>query len=123
MNRACQGCHHFSETEMKDRDRQIQTRFMKRATRPMDALIDLIDRVKGEGQEAGATDDQLKAWCRTAQGQFFIDLVEAENSVGFHAPGEELRVLTRALDAIRKGRMSLRSRVYKVAAKAGKQAD
>ena len=43
-------------------------------------------------------------------GQFFIDLVEAENSVGFHAPGEEMRILNQALDAIRKGQVAIRSR-------------
>ena len=51
-----------------------------------------------------------KAWEAQRKGQFFIDLVEAENSVGFHAPGEEMRILNQALDAIRKGQVAIRSR-------------
>ena len=108
VNRACQGCHHFSEQEMKDRVDEIQNRFMQARNTAMDALMDLISDIR-KAREAGATDAQLKdAWAAQRKGQFFIDLVEAENSTGFHAPGEELRVLTQALDAIRKGQVSLK---------------
>jgi nitrite reductase (cytochrome c-552) len=109
VNRACQGCHHFSEQEMKDRVDQIQTRFIQVRNVAMDALMDLIEETK-KLKEAGTPEAELKeAWAAQRKGQFFIDLVEAENSVGFHAPGEELRILSVALDAIRKGQVSLRS--------------
>ena len=39
---------------------------------------------------------------------FFLDLVEADNSTGFHAPGEELRILTQVVDFCRKGQLALR---------------
>ncbi len=108
VNRACQGCHRFSEQEMKDRVEQIQTRFTEARNVAMDALMELISET-GRLRAAGAGDEQLKtAWEGQRKGQFFIDLVEAENSVGFHAPGEELRILTQALDAIRKGQLALR---------------
>ncbi|MBM3728589.1 MAG: ammonia-forming cytochrome c nitrite reductase subunit c552, partial [Acidobacteria bacterium] len=35
---------------------------------------------------------------------------EAENSTGFHAPQEAMRVLTQSIDWSRKGQMSLRGR-------------
>jgi nitrite reductase (cytochrome c-552) len=108
INRACQGCHHFSEEEMKDRVEQIQMRFLEVRDIAMDALMDLIEETK-KAKEAGASAAELKeAWDAQRKGQFFIDLVEAENSVGFHAPGEELRILAAGLDAIRKGQISLR---------------
>ena len=108
INRACQGCHHFSEEEMKSRVEQIQNRFTESRNVAMDALMDLISETK-KLREAGASDEQLKgAWAAQRKAQFFIDLVEAENSTGFHAPGESLRVLTQALDTIRKGQLSLR---------------
>ncbi len=108
VNRACQGCHRFSEQEMKARVETIQTRFIEARNVAMDALMDLIEETK-RARAAGATDEQLKgAWAGQRKAQFFIDFVEAENSVGFHAPGEELRLLTQALDAIRKGQISLR---------------
>ncbi|MCC6536511.1 MAG: ammonia-forming cytochrome c nitrite reductase subunit c552 [Bryobacterales bacterium] len=110
INRACQGCHHFSEQEMKDRVEQIQVRFTESRNLAMDALMDLIGDIQ-KAQAAGATEKDLQA-ARAAQrkAQFFIDLVEAENSVGFHAPGEELRILTVALDTIRQGERSLGAR-------------
>jgi nitrite reductase (cytochrome c-552) len=108
VNRACQGCHRFGEQELKDRVDQIQTRFVEARNRSMDALMELIADLK-KAKDAGATDAELKA-AREAQRKatFFIDMVEAENSAGFHAPGEELRVLTVALDEIRKGQLALR---------------
>jgi nitrite reductase (cytochrome c-552) len=107
VNRACQGCHRFAETEMKDRVEQIQVRFLEARNLAMDALMELIEEIR-TARKAGATDAQLSdAWAAQRKGQFFIDFVEAENSVGFHAPGEELRVLAQALDAIRKGQLAL----------------
>ena len=106
INRACQGCHHFSEDEMKNRVEQIQARFTHARDVAMDALIDLINDIKDaknipEAQRNAALQAQRKA-------QFFIDYVEAENSSGFHAPGEALRILTDATDTIRKGHLALR---------------
>jgi nitrite reductase (cytochrome c-552) len=37
-----------------------------------------------------------------------IDFVEAENSNGFHAPGEALRVLAKAIDLARQGQLALK---------------
>lgn len=108
INRACQGCHHFPEQEMKDRVEQIQGRFMQARNTAMDALMDLIADIK-TAKAAGASETDLKAALEAQRkAGFFIDFVEAENSAGFHAPGEELRILTQALDAIRKGQNSLR---------------
>jgi len=108
INRACQGCHRFSEQEIKARAEQIQERFMGARNIAMDALMDLIGETE-KARKAGAADAQLKpVWEAQRKAQFFIDYVEAENSVGFHAPGEALRVLTVALDEIRKGQIALR---------------
>ena len=83
-------------------------RFIEARNIALDALIDLIEET-ARARAAGATDAQLApAWQAQRKAQFFIDLVEAENSTGFHAPGEMLRVLTQALDIIRKGQVALR---------------
>lgn len=108
VNRACQGCHRFSEEEIKARAEQIQERFIGARNIAMDALMDLIDET-ARARKAGVADAQLKpVWEAQRKAQFFIDYVEAENSAGFHAPGEELRLLTVALDEIRKGQIALR---------------
>jgi nitrite reductase (cytochrome c-552) len=108
INRACQGCHHFSEEEMKNRAEEIQGRFARARDVAMDALMDLINDIK-DGQSKGVAEPQLNAArAQQRKAQFFIDYVEAENSMGFHAPGEALRILTDATDATRKGHLSLR---------------
>ena len=108
INRACQGCHHFAEQEMKDRAEQIQGRIFGSRNIAMDALMDLIDEIKS-ARDAGAADSAL-AEARNFQrkAQFYLDFVEAENSTGFHAPQEALRILTESVDFSRKGERSLR---------------
>jgi nitrite reductase (cytochrome c-552) len=108
INRACQGCHHFPEEEMKSRTEQIQSRFFAARNVAMDALMDLISDIKTH-KDAGATDSQL-AGARDFQrkAQFYLDFVEAENSTGFHAPQESMRILTEAVDFVRKGQNALR---------------
>ncbi len=58
---------------------------------------------------AGATDEEL-AVARNFQrkAQFYLDFVEAENSMGFHAPGEALRILGESINFTRQGQLSLR---------------
>jgi nitrite reductase (cytochrome c-552) len=61
--------------------------------RAMDALVALIADLKA-AKAAGAPDGAL-AEPRQLQrkAQFYLDFVEAENSTGFHAPQEALRIL------------------------------
>ena len=40
--------------------------------------------------------------------QFYLDFVEAENSTGFHAPEEALRILGESINFARKGQLVLR---------------
>ena len=44
-------------------------------------------------------------------GQFYVDFVESENSNGFHAPQEALRILGEAIDYLRQGQLALRPAV------------
>jgi nitrite reductase (cytochrome c-552) len=107
INRACQGCHHFPEDEMRHRVEQIQARFAHSRDVAMDAVVELIKDIEahqGKAPEAGlnaAREFQRKA-------QFFLDYVEAENSMGFHASGEALRILTDSTDSARRGQLALR---------------
>lgn len=109
INRACQGCHHFSEEEIKSRVELIQTSFFDERSKVMDALMELIADIKA-ARDGGTPDGQLKpAWEAQRRGQFYLDMMESENSIGFHAPQESMRVLVEALDAFRKGQVAIRS--------------
>lgn len=107
INRACQGCHHFPEQEMKDRVETIQKRFFQARNIAMDALMDLISGIQA-AKNAGASDaDLAKARDMQRRAQFYLDFVEAENSTGFHAPQEAMRILTESVDFSRRGQMAL----------------
>ncbi|EDY20839.1 Nitrite reductase (cytochrome; ammonia-forming) [Chthoniobacter flavus Ellin428] len=108
INEACQTCHKWPEAELKDRIELIQERTYKMRNQAMDALVDLITDLKSAraanapaAQITSAQDYQRKA-------QFYLDFIEAENSTGFHAPEEALRVLGESINFARKGQLALR---------------
>ena len=71
-------------------------------------LGNLIGDIK-EARARGMSDadlDQPRKLQRYAQ--FMLDFVEAENSTGFHAPQEALRILAESIDYARQGQLVLR---------------
>ena len=108
INRACQTCHKWYEDELRARAETIQERTFKLRNLAMDALMALIADLKA-AKNSGAPDARL-AEARKFQryAQFYLDFVEAENSIGFHAPQEAARILGESIDFSRKGQVSLR---------------
>jgi len=107
INRACQTCHKWSEEELKARAETIQERVFGLRNRAMDALMGLIADQKA-AREKGASDAQLEASRKHQRSaQFLLDFVEAENSVGFHAPEEAERLLAVSIDLSRQGQIAL----------------
>jgi nitrite reductase (cytochrome c-552) len=108
INLACQTCHRWSEQELKARAEAIQERTFEVRNRAMDALVELISDLKA-ARAAGQSDAQLApAQNFQRKAQFLLDFVEAENSTGFHAPQEALRILSLSIDYSRKGQLALR---------------
>jgi len=108
INHACQTCHKWPETELRSRVEAIQERTHHMRNLAMDALVELIGELKTAraanapaAQVTAAQDFQRKA-------QFYLDFIEAENSSGFHAPQEALRVLGESINFARKGQLALR---------------
>lgn len=115
VSNACQTCHKWSEEEMIARAEANQERTVSLRNRAMDALVELIADLEA-ARAAGATDAELgPAWKHQRKAQFFIDFVESENSNGFHAPQEAVRILGEAIDAARQGQLALRPK--RIAAK------
>ena len=106
INRSCQTCHHFPEEELKARVEDIQDRFFNLRNTALDALMDLINDIKTNKDKVSA--DQL-AQARDYQrrGQFMIDFIMSENSMGFHAPQEATRILGDAINLCRLGQLAL----------------
>jgi nitrite reductase (cytochrome c-552) len=107
INRACQTCHRWTEEEMRMRVHTIQDRTFQIRNVAMDALMALIADIR-KARETGATDAQLDAPRRhQRRAQFLLDFIEAENSMGFHADQEAVRVLALSLDETRRGQAAL----------------
>ena len=101
---ACQTCHRWSEDELRARVFTIQDRTFQVRSVAMDALIALITDIK-TAKSAGASDTDLQPARRhQRRAQFFLDFIEAENSMGFHADQEAVRrcrSMKRVVDRLR----------------------
>jgi nitrite reductase (cytochrome c-552) len=106
VNRACQTCHRFPESELLARVDAIQQRNYDLLQRGGQALVGLLDAI-GTAKAGGATAEQLEA-ARQLQrhAQWRLDFIAAENSMGFHAPQEAARVLGEAIDYARQGQIA-----------------
>jgi nitrite reductase (cytochrome c-552) len=109
INLACQTCHKWPEAELRARVETIQERTFRLRNLAMDALVALIDDIQA-ARAAGAAEAELAA-ARDFQrkAQFFVDFIEAENSMGFHASQEAARILAESIDSARRGQVALRS--------------
>ena len=108
LNRACQTCHKWPEDELKARIATIQDRTYQLRNMAMDAVLaltrDIAAQVGRDSTVASvrvARDFQRKA-------QFLADFIEAENSMGFHAPQEAARILATSIDYARRGQVAIR---------------
>lgn len=103
VNNACQTCHNWSEEELVARVHTIQDRTYEMRNLAIDAVLQLTQLI-GEVARADSTDARLApARQLQRQAQFYTDFVEAENSMGFHADQEAVRILGRAIDFARRG--------------------
>ncbi len=108
INRACQTCHKWPEEELRARVETNQTRTYNMRNLAMDALVELIGDIKA-AKEQGRTDEELKqARDFQRKAQFYLDFIEAENSMGFHAPQEAVRILGESINFSRLGQVALR---------------
>lgn len=108
INRACQTCHRWPEAELRARVETIQGRTFALRGRAMDALVGLIQDIKA-ARAAGRSDAELeRARDFQRRAQFWLDFVEAENSMGFHAPQEAARILGESIDFSRRGQLAVR---------------
>ncbi len=113
VNNACQTCHQTSEQELLSRVEAIQERTYRMRGQAMDAVVQLIHDLEA-ARTAGRPDAELaepRKFQRWAQ--FRLDFVEAENSMGFHAPAEAVRILGEAIDLARQGQLLLRDPSYR----------
>lgn len=74
----------------------------------MDALVQLIGDIKKAKQKEKSDAELAPARSYQRKAQFYLDFVEAENSTGFHAPQEAVRILGESVNFSRLGQIALR---------------
>lgn len=108
ISKACQTCHKWPEEELKSRVQTIQDRTYAMRNLAMDALMDLIKDIKTAKAAGKSTNEIAKAQDFQRKAQFYLDFIEAENSMGFHAPQESVRILGESIEFTRRGQNALR---------------
>lgn len=112
LNHACQTCHKWPEAELKARVETIQDRTHKLRHEALNALTELVGDLKAARDGGVATNAPalLKAQAFQRKAQWYLDFIEAENSMGFHAPQEAARILAESINYVRLGQLALRDR-------------
>lgn len=102
--RACQTCHRYSEEEIRARTAGIQDRTKQLLDRAEDALVQMLDTVQARAKDLPPEKlAAVRALHRRAQWR--VDFINAENSMGFHAPQETARILGEAIDFARQAQV------------------
>jgi nitrite reductase (cytochrome c-552) len=98
IQNSCQVCHKWSETEVKDRVTKIQDNNREMLDRAENSLVRAHMEV-GNLSKLGVTDAELEEARRLITvSQLYWDYVAANNGMGFHAPQESARILTKSID-------------------------
>jgi nitrite reductase (cytochrome c-552) len=110
INNSCQVCHNWPEQELRERVHTIQDRTYQMRSLAMDALVELIGDIKLARSNGANVSAVTAAQASQRRAQFLLDFIEAENSMGFHAPQEAMRVLGLSIDHTRRGQRALFAR-------------
>jgi nitrite reductase (cytochrome c-552) len=98
IHNACQTCHNVPESELRDKVATIQGRTEAQLERAAAAMTDMLDAIR-EAQAAGATDEELKPILDLQRKAIWrLDFISSENSMGFHADQEAMRILGESID-------------------------
>jgi nitrite reductase (cytochrome c-552) len=103
INRSCQTCHKFPEEELRARVETIQNRTFELRNIALDAVLDLTRGIAAVARRDSTSSTLPEARKAQRYAQFLVDFIEAENSMGFHAPQEAARILGHALNIARQG--------------------
>jgi nitrite reductase (cytochrome c-552) len=86
------------EEELRDKVDAIQGRTKSQLERAAKAMTDMLDAI-GEAEAAGATPEQLAPILDLQKKAMWrLDFVSSENSMGFHADQEAVRILGESID-------------------------
>jgi nitrite reductase (cytochrome c-552) len=98
INNACQTCHNVPEQELRQKVRTIRARTENMLLRAAAAMVDMLDAIRG-AEAAGATPEELEQiFALQKKAMWRLDYISSENSMGFHADQEAVRILGESID-------------------------
>ncbi len=102
ISTSCQQCHPRDEGELRDKVHTIQARTIEMRERAATAMTDMLDAIL-EAKAARADEKQLEEiYALQRAAMWRLDFVSSENSRGFHADQEAVRVLGESIDYSRR---------------------
>jgi nitrite reductase (cytochrome c-552) len=106
INNACQTCHNVPEEELRDKVDTIQRRTKAQLERAATAMTEMLDAIL-EAKATGATAEQLAPILELQKKAMWrLDFVSSENSEGFHADQEAVRILGESIDYSRQAQVA-----------------
>jgi nitrite reductase (cytochrome c-552) len=106
INNACQTCHNVPESELREKVATIQSRTASQMELAAKAMTDMLDAIR-EAEAAGASDEELEpVFDLQRKAMWRLDFVSSENSKGFHADQEAMRILGESIDFSRQAQAS-----------------
>lgn len=104
---SCQVCHRWSEDDVRNRVTSIQDKTHEMLTNALNSITKLHLEI-GDAMKLGAKDEELAASRDlVSKAQMYWDYVAAANGMGFHAPQESARVLSKSLQLATDGRLNI----------------
>lgn len=98
INNACQQCHNDDELTLREKVETIQERTLAHMDRAAIAMTDMLDAIL-EAKAAGASEEQLQPiYDLQRKAMWRLDYISSENSRGFHADQEAVRILGESID-------------------------
>ncbi len=112
LNTACQTCHNVREEQLVERIGRIQQTTREQLERAAGAMTDMLDAIL-EAKASGASETDLAPLhALQRKAMWRLDYISSENSRGFHAPQESVRILAESIDYSRQaqaGALQLRA--------------
>jgi nitrite reductase (cytochrome c-552) len=105
VSHTCQPCHPVSEAELQARVATIQDRTQALMQRAAAALTDMLDAIVVARANGASAAELAEPLALQRHAQWRLDFVNAENSMGFHAPQESARILGEAIDYARQAQL------------------
>lgn len=98
MDRSCQTCHQVPESELRDKVASIQNRTRSMLDRSAVAMTDMLDSILAAKAHGISKEDEEKLDELQRKAMFRLDFISSENSMGFHADQEAMRILAESID-------------------------